>query len=109
MSSSILSTIFILTANAFGEFESSTAPMQSQRVVITIISESMRAWTWASLLGAFVGEGMDNGVLVDFEEQVRLHVNVLKGRFYAVSTPPICGGSSVSGQDGLQFANRIGG
>jgi hypothetical protein len=48
------------------------------------------------------------GVLVDFEEQVRLKVNVLEGRFYAVSTPPIRGGSSVSGQDGLQFTNRIG-
>jgi hypothetical protein len=37
-----------------GELESSTAPMQSQRVVMTIISESMRAWTWASSLGALV-------------------------------------------------------
>ncbi len=35
------------------ELESSTAPMQSQRVVITIINESMRAWTWASV-SAFV-------------------------------------------------------
>jgi hypothetical protein len=48
------------------------------------------------------------GVLVDFEEQVRLKVNVLKGRFYAVSAPPICGRSPVSGQDGLQFTYRIG-
>jgi hypothetical protein len=48
MSESILSTIFIFTAKALGELESSTAPMQSQRVVMTIISESMRAWTWAS-------------------------------------------------------------
>jgi hypothetical protein len=54
MSESILSTIFILTAKAFGELDSSTAPMQSQRVVMTIISESMRAWTWASSLGALV-------------------------------------------------------
>ena len=53
MSESILSTIFILTANAFGELDSSTAPMQSQRVVITIISESMRAWSCASV-SAFV-------------------------------------------------------
>ena len=53
MSESILSTIFILTAKALGELESSTAPMQSQRVVITIMSESMRACTWASL-SAFV-------------------------------------------------------
>ena len=46
--------------------------------------------------------------MVDFEEQVRLDVNVLKGRFYAVSAPPIRRRSSVSGQDGLQFTNRIG-
>jgi hypothetical protein len=42
-----------LTAKALGELDSSTAPMQSQRVVMTIISESMRAWTWASV-SAFV-------------------------------------------------------
>jgi len=54
MRSSILSTIFIFTANALGALDSSTAPMQSQRVVITIISESIRAWTCASLLGALV-------------------------------------------------------
>jgi hypothetical protein len=71
MSESILSTIFILTAKAFGELDSSTAPMQSQRVVMTIMSESMRAWTWASLLGALV-EGMGNGLLVGFGELVRL-------------------------------------
>jgi hypothetical protein len=53
-------------------------------------------------------QGVGYRVLVGFEEQVRLKVNVLKGRFYAVSTPPICGGSSVSGQDSLQFPNRIG-
>ncbi len=52
--SSILSTIFIFTAKALGELDSSTAPMQSQRVVMTIISESMRACTWASSLGALV-------------------------------------------------------
>jgi hypothetical protein len=48
------------------------------------------------------------GVLVYFEEQVRLKVNVLESRFYAVRTPPIRGRSPVSGQDGLQFTNRIG-
>ena len=53
MSSSILSTIFIFTANAFGALESSTAPMQSQRVVMTIISESIRACTCASSSFAF--------------------------------------------------------
>jgi hypothetical protein len=68
---SILSTIFIFTAKALGELDSSTAPMQSQRVVMTIISESMRAWTWASSLGALV-EGMGKGVVVGFGELVRL-------------------------------------
>ena len=53
MSESILSTIFILTAKAFGALDSSTAPMQSHRVVMTIMSESMRAWTCASV-SAFV-------------------------------------------------------
>jgi hypothetical protein len=54
-------------------------------------------------------QGVVYGVLVDFEEQVRLQVNVLKSRFYAVSAPPIRGRSSMSGQDGLQFTNGIGG
>jgi hypothetical protein len=48
------------------------------------------------------------GVLVGFEEQVRLKVNVLESRFYAVCAPPIRRRSAVSGQDGLQFSNRIG-
>ena len=54
MSESILSTIFIFTAKALGELESSTAPMQSHRVVMTIISESILACTWASSFGALV-------------------------------------------------------
>ena len=48
MSWSILSTIFIFTAKALGELDSSTAPMQSQRVVMTIISDSVRACRCAS-------------------------------------------------------------
>jgi len=53
-------------------------------------------------------QGVGYGVLVGFGKQVRLKVNVLKGRFYAVSAPPIRRRSSVSGQDSLQFPNRIG-
>jgi hypothetical protein len=53
-------------------------------------------------------QGVGYGVLVGFGKQVRLKVNVLKSRFYAVCAPPVCGGSSVSGQDGLQFPNGIG-
>ena len=53
MSESILSTIFIFTAKALGELDSSTAPMQSQRVVMTIISESILACFCASV-SAFV-------------------------------------------------------
>ncbi len=49
----ILFTIFIFTSYWFGALESSTAPMQSQRVVMTIISESIRACTWASSSLAF--------------------------------------------------------
>ena len=53
-------------------------------------------------------QGVDYGVLVGFGKQVRLKVNVLEGRFYAVSAPPIRGRSPVSGQDGLKFTNGIG-
>ena len=54
MSESILSTIFIFTAKALGELDSSTAPMQSHRVVMTIMSESILACTCASSLDALV-------------------------------------------------------
>jgi hypothetical protein len=53
-------------------------------------------------------QGVGYGVLVDFEKQVRLKVNVLKSRFYAFCAPPICRRSPVSRKDGLQFTNGIG-
>ena len=53
-------------------------------------------------------QGVGYGVLVDFEEQVRLKVNVLKGRFYAVRTPPICVRSAMGDEDGLQVVDRFG-
>jgi hypothetical protein len=52
---------------------------------------------------------MGNGVVVGFGELVRLLVNVLEGRFYAVRTPPIRVGSAMSHEDGLQIVDRFGG
>jgi len=51
---------------------------------------------------------MGNGLLVGFGELVRLLVNVLESRFYAVRTPPICVRSAVGYEDGLQVMDRFG-
>jgi len=50
---------------------------------------------------------MGNGVVVGFGELVRLLVNVLEGRFYAVSAPPIRVGPAVGDKDGLQVMHRF--
>jgi hypothetical protein len=47
-------------------------------------------------------------VLVGFGELVRLFVNVLEGRFYAVSAPPIRVGPAMGDEDGLQVVDRFG-
>jgi len=52
---------------------------------------------------------MGNGMLVFLGKLVCLLVNVLKRRFYAVRTPPICIGSAMSHEDSLQVANGFGG
>ena len=52
---------------------------------------------------------MGNCVVVGFGELVRLLVNVLKDRFYAVRTPPIRVGPAVGDEDGLQIVDRFGG
>jgi len=51
---------------------------------------------------------MGNGLLVGFGELVRLLVNVLESRFYAVSAPPICVGPAVGHEDSLQVVDRFG-
>ena len=52
---------------------------------------------------------MGNGVMVRLGKQVRLKVNVLECRFYAVGTPPIRVGSAVCYKDGLQVMDGFGG
>jgi len=56
-----------------------------------------------------VGKRMGDGVLISFGKVVCLFVNVGEGRFYAIGTPPICIGSAVGHEYGLQVVNRFGG
>jgi hypothetical protein len=52
---------------------------------------------------------MGYGLLVVLGEDVRLFVNVLERRFYAISAPPIRVGSAMGYQDCLQVMHRFGG
>jgi len=52
---------------------------------------------------------MGNGLLVVLGKGVCLFVNVGEGKFYAIRTPPICIGSAVGYEYGLQVVNRFGG
>jgi len=51
---------------------------------------------------------MGDGVLIGFGKGVCLLVNVLKGRFYAIGTPPIRVGSAMGNKDGLQVMDGFG-